>query len=247
MAEALPKYQHTHTTMMLTEPLSDIVRRVEDVFRVLSVDFMQCTHTEYWYAGTTMNNGAFLRFEVILIGHEEGHMVEVRPLSGCPFAFSHFAYDFANAMGACFIGGGKPIPMSPPAIDDPFLFQEISDEAKSDTCRFVLDSLSSEASRRTILQGLRRVGAMAADEKQACYFYKEGYGVPLALRAATIFTLSKGDHEARATAMNALAEVLSLPNVCPSISSAVAVWLPEALHDPNMHVRNDAQRIAFLR
>ena len=243
MADAAPmSYDYTHTTFFFTEPLSDLVQRLEDVFRTLSVDVMQCTRVKYWYACTAMNNGSFLRFEVTLFGHEDGHMVELRPLSGCPFAFSHFAYDVARAMGTTFIGGGKPIPMSPPAFDDPF--PEITDAAKRDTCRFVLDTLATDASWRTIMQGLRRMGAMAADEKPAEYFYKGGYGVPLALRAATFYTLSKGDHEARAITMNALAEVVSLPNVCPSVAEAVVLLLPEALHDPNMHVRKDAQRIA---
>ena len=243
--DAPPKpfyYDYTPTTMFMSGPLTDVVRRVEATFHVVFVDFLSSDHVKYWYACTAMNNGAFLRFEVTLFGHDDGFMVELRHLSGCSFAFGHFAHDFADALGTTFVGGWKPIPMAPPAFDIPF--PESVNEAKLDTCRFVLESIGPNAPWRSVMQGLRRIGAMAADEKQADCFNKDGCGAPLATRAAVIYTVAKGDLETRATALNALAEVLSIPYVCPSVCDAVAPLMSEALHDPNMHVRRDAQRIA---
>ena len=214
-------------------------------FNNLFVDFARSRQHICGYAGSVVSLGVLVEFEVSIFAKGSGHMVEVRHIHGCRFAFGNFADNFAKELGVVYEGGGRSISFAPPSLPADFSNIEVPVSVEVQNCDFLHSRIEQGAPRESVLQGVRSVGAMASDEEQKRQFETGGHAIKLANQTATIFKKSD-DIEIRVAAIFTLANIVELKSVCDSIRTIIGSILVEtdAVNDPNAHVRREATRAA---
>ena len=238
-------WEYTRTTFASPKPLGTIRLEIATGFNNMSVDFKQSRQHVCGYAGSVVSLGALIEFEVSIFAEGSGHMVEVRHMYGCRFAFGHFAENFAKELKVVYQGGGREIPFAPPPLPADFPVIEIPYDAVAQNCQFLHDRIEKGAPRESVLQGLRSISSMASDPTHASQFEAGGHAGVLAVRTAAIFNESGGDTEVRVTAMHAFANIAELKNaLVPSAEINTSV-LNGGLKDENFHVKDHAVRAAL--
>jgi hypothetical protein len=241
---ALPKPFYVNcvrTTYITPDPLNTLLTKLVDTFHTFSVDFSK-SHEVFGYQCTAVALGAFIEFVIAIFAYNGGHMVEVRRVAGCRFAFGSLSDSFAHFLQITYEGGGHTIPPTPPPLPKTFPLVEIPDWAVRQACTRILDDISPEASRSSILGGLRAVGSTAFDAHQKNLFRAGGYAVPLAVHSVGVFTATPDDLEVQITAIAAIACVAEIDDVDESFVRLLEPIFTAAARHPNLHVRREAFR-----
>lgn len=238
-------WQYTRTTFPSPKPLKDLRAEIVKGFKDLSVDFGFSEQHICGYAGSVVSLNALVEFEVSIFAEDSGHMVEVRHMYGCHFAFGHFAENFAKELKVVYQGGGRAIPFAPPPLPADFPVIEIPDSAVAQNCKFLHGRIEKGAPRESVLQGLRSIGSMACDPTHASQFKASGHAVVLTTQMLEIFNKSGTDNEVRVTAMVALANIANVKGLPNPFKQGLVESLKPSIEAENAHIKQWSAKAAL--
>ena len=262
VAPSKPPYlELERTTYKTTRPLATVKEHLKAAFPEVSFDWKESTEHPCGYECTAMRLLGRIELEVCIFSEGPTHLVEVRRLFGCPYAFSEAASDLAKQLKVNWVGGSAhfkmpfappPLPAGvalepPPGFSGPVLTPE---QYAAQACAPVLSLLSSESPRSMRLQGVRAAGKFAADDTEGKLFAAGCPGVHIAARlvelvqaeqAATKYT----DKELYCVAMGAIGNITNLPHACPEwFNGLVIEVVSKGKTDGDYHVRHQAKLAA---
>ena len=249
------------TTYKTTRPLATVKEHLEAAFPEVSFDWKESTEHPCGYECTAMRLLGRIELEVCIFSEGPAHLVEVRHLFGCRYAFSEAASDLAKQLKVDWIGGSgdfkmpfAPPPLSasvalepPPGFSGPVLTPE---QYAAQACAQVLSLLSSESPRSMRLQGARAAGKFAADDSEGMLFAAGCPGVHIAARLVELAHAEQAatkdpDPGWHCVAMAAIANITALPHACPVwFNGLVIEVVSKGVNHSDYHVQHQSKLAA---
>jgi len=250
------------TTYKTTRPLATVKEHLEAAFPEVSFDWTVSAEHPCGYECTAMRLLGRIELEICIFSEGAAHLVEIRHLFGCRYAFSEAASDLAKQLKVDWIGGSAEfkMPFAPPplpagvALEPPPGFSGAvltPEQYAAQACEPVLSLLSKESPRSMRLQGARAAGKFAAGDIEGKLFATGCPGIAIAARLVELVQVEQGaskhtDKEMQCVAMAAIANVAALAHACPEWSSGPVVKvITEGADDSDAHVKREALRAAF--
>lgn len=208
------------------------------------------------YACTALRLHSVVEFEVCIFAQplpKTGHLVEVRHLMGCRYAFSQAAADLTKCLGVDFSEGFKPLAFGPPPLPAGFTppSADFVPLALPGPCTVCLALLAPESSCTDQIQGARAAAALAAPhdgistapccDQEAHYFAAGGEGCAVADRILVV-AVEADSAELRAVAAAAMANIAALAHAAPYWLIRATAVVAKLAEDESLHVRREALR-----
>jgi len=259
-----PSYIYlVQTTFKTTLPLSEAITQLEAAFPRVSFDWTASSEHPCVYECTAVRLRGLVELEICIFYDGANHLVEIRHLSGCRYAFSEAASDLAEQLKVDWIGGSAAfrMPFAPPplpagvALEPPPGFTGkilTPKQYAAQACEPVLSLLGQESPHFMQLQGARAAGGFAAGDTEGMLFAEGCPGIPIAIRLIEIIqneqALNPPDTNTIITIICALANIIRLPRVCPRLVSNpnLIKIANEAIKNEEYHAKREGIQIAFL-
>jgi hypothetical protein len=262
VAPPKPSYlELERTTYKTTRPLAMVKEHLKTAFPEVSFDWKESTEHPCGYECTAMQLLSRIELEVCIFSEGPAHLVEVRRLFGCPYAFSEAASDLAKQLKVKWVGSSAhfkmpfappPLPAGvalepPPGFSGPVLTPE---QYAAQACAQVLSLLSSESPRSMRLQGARAAGKFADDDTDGRLFAAGCPGVHIAVRLVELVQTEQAatkypDAVLHCVAMGAIANIANKPHVCLEWSAGpVGSVIIKGITDNAAHVGREALHAA---
>eukprot|EP00615_Pteridomonas_danica_P017090 CAMPEP_0114392126 /NCGR_PEP_ID=MMETSP0102-20121206/10574_1 /TAXON_ID=38822 ORGANISM="Pteridomonas danica, Strain PT" /NCGR_SAMPLE_ID=MMETSP0102 /ASSEMBLY_ACC=CAM_ASM_000212 /LENGTH=426 /DNA_ID=CAMNT_0001551169 /DNA_START=197 /DNA_END=1473 /DNA_ORIENTATION=+ len=222
---------------------------LENAFSECSVVY---TQVACGYSCSAVQMLSYIEIDVKCFMDGDELLVEFRRLDGCRHAFSEISGRIANKLNVSFAchhdAPKKENNFCPPACSlDDSLLEDLSLEMPSLSRSFGHESdlLHEDASKPSVLQGVRATGCLALEEIDCSMstecFSQGGDALPLA-QTVTKLARTSDDDEVRSVAMAAVAQIATLEHVCGQWLEETIPTLVAGASDDFPHFRRESLR-----
>ena len=257
----LTYYDLERTTYKTTKPLAEVEKDLKAAFP--EVSFHGTTSSEHpcGYQCTAMRLLGRIEIEICIFSDGASHLVEIRHLFGCRYAFCEAASDLAKQLKVDWISGPAEfkMPYAPPplpagvALEPPPEFTGkilTPEQYAQQTCEAMFPCLSGGGEFQ--LDNIRAAGMLAEGDTDGMFFAKGCPGIRIAECLGDLVKAEQGrgmnnhiSKEIKAVCMGALANIASLQHADLKTLSSLVNPVVKGIKDECYHVRHEALRAAL--